>query len=450
MIDHVRDSVTEQEQKKELGIALNSARWLLHMINDILDFSRYSNGDLNLNIEESPLKVMLEDAIKLVKFQIKHKGLKLIEDFKDIDNLYVVCDPNRFKQILINLLGNALKFTSKGFIKITIRNEGLAANPSPKLVSIRDYNLEEDDLICSTERKILPGSSTFDENVQLYTEIIVEDSGIGISRENVPRLFKLFGRLHQRDPHINKEGVGLGLAISQNLAQMMLSESDGGGIKVQSVVGRGSRFSFKLKSIQRRIENVDCNVCEWDINAPLNLEKSSSFDRLLLKSLSNSSGVLNRQRSEIKFEKMRSISKFYKKSMDGISVLVVDDDQINQLVLKKYLSEIGVKIFLASNGQEAVDTVMAQASSENFFKLILMDCNMPVLDGYEASRQIRALIKNSVIPSLDILALTANVTSHDESRCLQAGMNYFLTKPLFKKTFQIKVLEILQGENEDV
>jgi signal transduction histidine kinase/ActR/RegA family two-component response regulator len=452
MIDHVRDSIIDQEQKKELGIALNSARWLLHMINDILDFSRYSNGDLNLNIEEISLKGMLEDVIKLVKFQIKHKGLKLIEDYKDVDNLYITCDPNRFKQILINLLGNALKFTSKGFIKLIIKNEVLLT-PPPLLPSQREYNLEDDIILCSSDRKLLAANSTIDESSQHYTEIIVEDTGIGISKENIPRLFKLFGRLNQRDPHINKEGVGLGLAISQNLAQMMLPETDGGGIKVQSIVGRGSRFSFKLKSNQRRIENVDSNVCEWDINAPLTLEKSSSFDRCLskslTKSLTNTSGNLSRQRSEIKFEKTKSINKFYKKSMDGVSVLVVDDDQINQLVLKKYLNELGVKIFLASNGQEAVDTVKSQASKDNYFKLILMDCNMPVLDGYEASRQIRALVKSSEIPPLDILALTANVTSYDEARCHQAGMNHFLTKPLFKKTFHIKVLEILQCESED-
>ncbi len=309
-----------------------SGQNLLGIINDILDFSKIEAGKMSLEIVDFYLSGILNHIAMQMEGEAARKHIKLTLDIDPALSGPLRGDPFRLGQVLTNFIANAIKFTDQGEVIVRVRAVENSAS-----------------------------------NTLLHFE--VQDSGIGISAEQIGLLFQLF---HQADASITRKygGTGLGLAISKKLVQMM-----GGEIGVESEPGKGSVFWFAVR------------LTHGDVNAV-------SKDELLDETI----------------------------SFPGTHILLVEDNLFNQEVAKGLLEEIGVHVVLASNGQEALDYLRVQQ-----FDCVLMDVQMPVMDGLEATRQIRAT------PSLAanrVIAMTANAGVEDQARCRAAGMDDFIAKPI--------------------
>ena len=375
MMELVSLNLEEKKDKKNLIIAMRSGHLLLNMINDILDFSQINNKKLRLNLLTVNLIEILKETSKLIRFQAKSKGLQFILKINE-NEVKIHSDPNRIRQILLNLLNNALKFTPSGFIQLSLKKK-------------------------------------FDsEFLGFIYKIKVKDTGIGIREEDRPKLFKLFGKLDLKNPEINSSGVGLGLTISQNLAKMLSPNLPNSGIHLTSIYGRGSKFWFFLEGEK----NDDLfpgfsSDCEFrNKNIPY-LFKNSQEDP---------------------FEKN-------KKSCSKEKVLIVDDDMVNLMVAKRYCQFYEVEFLTANNGAEAIaifeNLFRTSSEKENEIKGILMDCNMPILDGYKATKKILELIRTEEREEMPIIGMTANVLHEDLQNCLRCGMKSFLCKPVSRNDF---------------
>lgn len=335
------------EAKQLAETSYNSADALLTIVNDMLDFSKIEAGRLNLEAVEFDLLELINGCMALLQPNAERKqiGLNLILD----DKLprYVNSDPTRIKQVLLNLISNAVKFTEKGAVVVKVSN-----------------------LLAQTR----------EAGMDCIVRFEVSDSGIGISQDGMTRIFTEF---HQLDPSIARRygGTGLGLAICKRLVQMMHGEID-----VESRLGEGSKFSFVL---------------------PLPVVNATAAKHTEL-----AQPVMPNQAREI---------------------LVVEDNATNQLVLTKMLQRAGHRFAIAENGAIAVQMVQ-----DKTYDLVFMDVSMPVLDGLAATRQIRALGGNYT--TLPIIAMTAQSMQGDRERCLAAGMNDYLGKPVRREAL-LKMLQ---------
>jgi CheY-like chemotaxis protein len=357
------------------------------MINDILDFSQISNGKLRLSYERFSLWETIKNVSKLIKFQAKRKGLaffseNLIKNSKN-SNAIIKSDPSRIQQILLNLLGNALKFTQRGSVKITLE------------ISSEFYLIK------------------------------VIDSGLGIKQEDQAKLFQLFSKVdddHSRD--LNKSGVGLGLAISQSLVKILNDHREGAEIKVRSEYTKGSTFIFPLLISSKEDqfdEQYSCKFKEYEEE-----EMMEKFHLL---------GRVVKKRGRIQ--------------KDIARILIVDDDQINLLVATNYLKSLDTYAFeTASDGRCAIELVKKQALSGVFYDLVLMDCNMPVMDGFEATKILISMIESGEIPRLSVIACTANASPKDHEVCFQSGMVDCILKPFSKNELNMKIKKHLLSRNE--
>lgn len=335
----------DTEQKTYVETAQNSATSLLSLINDILDFSKIEAGVLTLEKVAFDLHAMLED-IRMVMEQLAiAKGLELKCQHAANVPYELVGDPARLRQILTNLMSNAIKFTQQGEINIDV-------SMLDKVESSSEYKIRFE----------------------------VEDTGIGIPLEAQKTLFDPFTQAE--DATTRKfGGTGLGLSISKQLAQMM-----GGEIGVISTPEQGSTFWF---------------TAGFELN-----EESDSVAREPVK---RDEGIAAKNQDQ-QFKDAR--------------VLLVDDLDTNLIVGKAILQKMGIEVEIAKNGQEAVDVV-----AENHYDLVIMDCQMPVLDGYAATQKIREREKIEGLPHLPIIALTANAMLGDRETCLEAGMDDYISKP---------------------
>ncbi|GFD78044.1 hypothetical protein KUL118_09060 [Tenacibaculum sp. KUL118] len=329
-------SELSEEQKHYLSLAKFSIQGLLHIVNDILDFSKIEAGQLQ--IEQSPFDILdsLENLQRQYAIMCQEKGLELHFHF-DLQGFHVVRgDDVRFRQILSNLLGNAVKFTDKGYIEVT--------------TSIKQNADDTLTLLCR-----------------------VKDTGIGIAQDKQKKIFDVFT---QEDLSTTRKfgGTGLGLSISKQLCELM-----GGEIKLDSIKGQGSTFSFSVE-----------------------LEKAD--EDLLTTSYSTATH---------KQEK----GKKYK-------VLIVEDNDINQIIVKQHLSHHTT--LSAKSGREALDALRKMKVT---FDVILMDCQMPEMDGFEATKRIREGEAGARYADVPIIALTANAMKGDKERCVSAGMDDYLSKP---------------------
>jgi PAS domain S-box-containing protein len=331
--DLLLDSQLTDSQRSQTMMLRDAARSLLVIINDILDISKIEAGKLEIeHVAMSPASIV-DGVASILKAQTAEKGLDLRVDNDPNIPDWIVGDPSRVRQILLNLVGNALKFTETGHIVIRSR-KGIGA-----------------------------------ESGLLHFEI--EDSGIGVPADRQHLLFRDFSQI---DASTSRRygGTGLGLSICKSLAEAM-----GGGVGVSSEPGVGSTFWF----------TIGCQ----ETAAP------DGISALPLQSTDAVAAVRH--------------------------ILVAEDMQMNQIIIKAYLQRGGYQVSLAGNGIEAVNAVR-----EGAFDLVLMDMEMPELDGLGATRAIRSLAEN--VRAIPIIALTANAMLGDLERCKAAGMNDFLSKPV--------------------
>jgi signal transduction histidine kinase/CheY-like chemotaxis protein/HPt (histidine-containing phosphotransfer) domain-containing protein len=330
----LNDSPLDAEQRELVGIVRGSAESLLVIINDILDFSKIEAGELTLDEQPVNLRGLLDDAINLVALTADAKGLRLTVEMTRDCPITVIGDETRLRQILVNLLGNAVKFTDRGGVAVRV--------------------------------SALDGG---DGRIRL--RMAVRDTGIGIERDQVDRLFIAFSQVEASTR--GRAGTGLGLVISRRLAEAM-----GGTIDVTSTPGTGSTFT---------------------IEASVGLGDDSTGPPPRTPS--------RRRRSDV----------------PSLHVLLAEDNPINQRVAELMLTRRGHVVDIVDNGADAV-----QAVHDVTYDLVLMDVQMPVMDGLSATERIREDPPAHGPPR--IVALTANATVDDQAAGRRAGMDDFLAKPI--------------------
>jgi signal transduction histidine kinase/CheY-like chemotaxis protein/HPt (histidine-containing phosphotransfer) domain-containing protein len=310
-----------------------AAQSLLRIINDVLDLSKVEAGQLTLESIRFSLHTVFDDLVGIVGHRTAEKGLELRMDVAPELPPQLVGDPLRLSQILVNLVGNAVKFTQRGHVAVR-------AQPVDAVGG------------------------------ELRVRFTVEDSGIGLSHEQLKRLFRSFA---QADSSTTRQygGTGLGLSISKRLVELM-----GGEIGADSVPGQGSTFWFT--AVFRAATAADPVAVPQRPGPPPNLR--------------------------------------------GARVLLVEDNVINQQVAAEILQSAGVTVDIAANGLEAVRGVRAR-----HYDAVLMDVQMPVMDGLQATEAIRAIDAYKTLP---IIAMTASVLRGDREGCLKAGMNDYVSKPI--------------------
>ncbi|MGF1545564.1 MAG: ATP-binding protein [Parvularculaceae bacterium] len=342
------DGDLSDEQRDMINVIARSGQHLLMIINDILDLSKIEAGKMLLaNAPFSPLAAV-EDVAALLDTAARAKGVDLIVEPALADDLALLGDEGRLRQILVNLIGNAVKFTDEGRVVVSAR-------------------AEEDD-------------------GQAMLVIDIEDTGCGVPAEKLERIFSAF---EQADGASTRayDGTGLGLAITKRFVEMM-----GGSIDVASEVGVGSTFSFRIP-----------------------FEATDATPAVVAGAVANAgSGALVGPTGA------------------PLRVLVAEDNPVNQLVVTKMLKSLGCEARIASNGQEAIDLAVADPPD-----VVLMDVSMPEMDGLEATRRLRA----GDGPSADrpIIGVTAHAMVEDKARCLDAGMDGYLSKPLKKNDLRVAI-----------
>jgi signal transduction histidine kinase/CheY-like chemotaxis protein/HPt (histidine-containing phosphotransfer) domain-containing protein len=336
MLDLVLDSPVGGEQREQVEIAQRCAYSLLDLLNDILDLSKIEAGRMILEKVSFNLRSVAEDCARAQGAKAQQKGIELrFEYVGDVTN--VTGDPLRLRQIVMNLLSNAIKFTEKGWV--------------------------------SVRQTVSAGA---DGNLNMVLD--VADTGAGIPAEKVPLIFEKFT---QADSSISRKygGTGLGLAITKRLVELQ-----GGQIRVESRVGRGSTFTVEIP-----------------------FETAPAAEPTVEPRLE--------QRAAVPAAKQARL-------------LLVEDNAVNQRVVLAMLRKKNYAIDVANNGQEALDKLERATES---YSLILMDVQMPVLDGLETTKAIR---RNNSWDNLPIVAMTAHAMIGDRERCLQAGMNAYISKPV--------------------
>ena len=333
----MKQTELDKHQKELVNIIDYSANNLLTIINDILDISKIESGQIELENIDFSLHNVVNESIKLLYLKAQQKGVELKLELANDIPIYAKGDPVRLKQILINLLNNAIKFTNKGFVKLLVE----------KIADESNYH-------------------------HLIFKII--DTGIGISPEGQKKLFKEFS---QADTTITRKygGTGLGLMISKRLSEMM-----DGKIGLESKTGKGSTFWFTIKIQEGKVP-------------PYELDKTDSKEQT-------------------------SVGK-------QLSILLAEDNLVNQQVAIFVLRQLGHKIEVAENGKLALEKF-----NNNKYDVILMDVQMPEMDGIEATINIRKIEKkNNVKKGIKIIAMTANAMKEDAEECYRAGMDGYISKP---------------------
>lgn len=329
---------TDPKKMRDKLLKVNrSGRLLLGIVNDILDFSKIEAGKITLEAQPLLLSALLDSLHNLFADSAKQKGLELVFDFEEHQGLCLVGDQLRLHQVLSNLINNAIKFTSQGSVKLSVR--------------------------CLHR----------ESNNQACLRFTIEDTGIGMTDLQASKLFKAFS---QADASTTRKygGTGLGLVISERLVKLMGADR----IALKTQQGMGSCFWFDLPVI----------LCD--------------------------TASIRSQKSLLQAEGLSQVEQ-----LKGC-VLLVEDNEINQIVAAEQLTKAGLVVELAENGQIAVEKAQLQT-----FDLILMDIQMPIMGGYEATQKIRAF--NSQVP---IIALTAAAMIEDREKALAAGMQDHLSKPL--------------------
>ena len=505
MLELLSGTTLNVQQQRYARVAKTSADALLSLINDILDFSKIEAGKLDLDAVDFDLHLLLEDMTEMFAQRVEAKGLELALHILPDVPAVVSGDPDRLRQVLVNLINNAIKFTERG--EVVIR-------------AWAEYNLDDDALV----------------------RFSVTDTGIGIPRDRMHRLFKSFSQV---DTSTTRKygGTGLGLAVSQRLVELM-----GGIIGVESEPGRGSTFSFNVRLGRRpdayrrgqtlpglsglRVLGVDDNATNLEIlesvlagwgfeyetapdgptaikimhraaaaGRPFQLAildmQMPGMDGLQLAERIKQSPDLNKTvlliltslGQHMSADQMNSIglsgyltkplrqSRLFDAIVDATAgevcaagallptqddeseqsarlgaarILLAEDNEVNQIVAYEILARAGCHCDIANNGREAFEAVKAR-----HYDVVLMDCQMPQMDGFEATRAIRAHEADqaggeTASKRTPIIALTANAVKGDREQCLQAGMDGYVTKPIHPQELLGTIASVLQRGLGDV
>ena len=358
MTELILDTELNPEQKEYLDTIKVSSESLLTIINDILDFAKIEAGKLELYQTKFSLRESIEETIKTLTIRAHQKGLRLLYIVdSDVPDL-LVGDTGRLRQILVNLIGNSLKFTEKGEISVRV----------------------------STGKKN-------DDKIKLLFS--VEDTGIGVPKNEQKKIFNAFDQVDGSSAK-NYGGTGLGLAITSKLVKLM-----NGRIWIESPVEKEHKGNSDPGSIFHFI--VEFGFFD-------NLKQTKD------------------QPGEIKQKKL--INKH-------LSILLAEDNKVNQRLASRMLEKLGYDVEIAENGKEVIQIV-----EKNDFDLILMDVQMPEMDGFQATQKIRELEQNSN-KHIPIIALTAYAMKSDREKCLSVGMDGYLSKPINFKDMKDTIYTIV-------
>jgi PAS domain S-box-containing protein len=346
--DLLMNTKLETTQKQYMNTINQSANILLEVVNDILDFSKIESGKLELNIEKHRIEDIIDQIKELINYQVQTKNIEINYLINDDVPKFIWVDYIRLKQVLINLLTNAIKFTHAGYITLTISTLEVFKS-------------------------------------QTILQFSVKDTGIGIRKSNQKIIFQAFS---QEDSSTTKKfgGTGLGLTISNQLLSLMNSK-----LQIKSIYNIGSTFFFDIK---------------------LKSSNKSKND----KSIENQK--LISENNSLQFENKAP------------KILIVEDNKINMLLTKTLVKQIipDCIIFESTDGQKALEQVLGTPPD-----IIFMDIQMPIINGYEATKKIRKIkgLENTII-----IALTAGTILGEKEKCLEVGMNDYVPKPIVKKTLE--------------
>ncbi|WP_310618742.1 ATP-binding protein [Flexibacterium corallicola] len=346
------------KQREYAAMIQDSSQALLEIINDILDFSKIEAGQMDVNVGTLNLQDVLGSVMNINWHRAEKKGLELKVDYPEAGPFMFVSDQAFIRQIISNLVGNAVKFTEKGgvYISVSFQVEGQLA----------------------------------------YATVSVRDTGIGIADDQVDQVFEKFQQIDSSSSR-KYAGTGLGLAITRSLVELLNGE-----VYVKSELGVGSCFYVEV---------------------PLVIASSIYIEMEKQRQAKEAIGDLRGYKS-------------------GSRILVAEDTPVNQLVLMAYLESEPVEMTLADHGQQALDSF-----HEIQPDLVFMDVSMPVMDGYETTRKIRSYESKCGLPHTPIVALTANATQEHKRRCLSAGMDDYVSKPVTKAGILDKLHKWLPKQN---
>lgn len=515
MLGLLMNTELNDEQSRKLSIAQDSAQSLLFLINDILDFSKVEAGKLELEEIDFDIRKVFSDVAHSLAFKAEEKNIELILDMVNIHQSMVKGDPGRLRQIVTNLVSNAIKFTDEG--EVVIRGE------------LQEVSSDKFNLVCS-----------------------VTDTGIGIPQDKINSLFERFTQVDASTTR-HYGGTGLGLAICLKLSQLM-----GGNIRATSVENEGSCFEFtvELKASQESVmlvpkvdlsqkkflviddnatnrEIFESQLTQWrtkvklvesgidairflneaeesfdvaivDLNMPEmdgemfakklkqdnlardtklllmtsspeeeNIQRlkdigfagylskpvmpSDLFDAICLAIINSEPGkdapfitqsyLLSTQKDSVQDElESKNITHSQNHGWSGKEkLLLVEDNQVNQIVAEEMLANLGLRCDIANNGEDALEQLNQK---DKYYDVILMDCQMPKLDGYETTRRIRRGVVGRYYQQVPIIAMTANAMEGDREKCIACGMSDYISKPL-EEDIMVNVLhEWLQRGNE--
>lgn len=489
MIEMLRDTPLNDSQKHYLDVIFRSGESLLEIINDILDYSKIEAGKMNLESVDFDLNVLLNDCVHLFSATTHKRDIEFVCSVSPGTPTQLRGDPTRLRQIIVNLVGNAFKFTTQGYVMIQVKS------------------LQER----SSEHPILRFS--------------ISDSGIGISKEIQHHLFQAF---NQADTSTTRRfgGTGLGLAICKQLAELM-----GGSIGVDSEQGKGSDFWFTIRfdlpeDSQRQPPSSSLSLsgkriltvhsspilitafkehcegsnmrCDYIDNAADAMQQlissipASIYDFIFLdQTIQGQDGfelarsirqlpayretpilILTHERTtRFSMEQLMPITSVIPRPLTAhalkttllaqatgvilnelitmeskaitpaqkLNVLVAEDNAVNRMVIEGLLNKLEIEPVFAEDGEEALD---AFESASPHFDLIFMDCEMPNMDGFEATEKIREYEHNRTMTPLPIIALTAHVEAEHRQRVFNCGMNYYLTKPVTMEKLRESLISV--------
>jgi signal transduction histidine kinase/ActR/RegA family two-component response regulator/HPt (histidine-containing phosphotransfer) domain-containing protein len=377
----VLDTNLDPTQREYTEMVRTSGEALLEIINNVLDYSKIESGQLELELQPFDIRDLVEGALELVTGQADAKRLEVKTDIRADCPQMMVGDVIRLRQVLVNLVSNAVKFTDAGEVMVSV------------------------------------STGTVDGGLMLY--VAVRDTGIGVPADGMDRLFRSFSQVEASTTRTHG-GTGLGLAISARLIEAM-----GGTIGAESEPGTGSTFHFAVPTVRSQRPGAPDGRAPRD----LALVVDNNADNSHLVKPANSSHLRRALTPEVAVPVRTPWwdgAAAAPAAPSYLRLLVVEDNPVNQKVAMAMLGRLGYRADVASNGSEALAAVRAVR-----YDVVLMDLQMPEMDGMQATCRIRSDLSMARQPT--IIAMTANATTEDKILCLEAGMDHFLAKPVRMK-----------------